>query len=99
MNRQLGPGRNRGRGSGIPATNARPFTDRARKIVPIVGRRSVQKLYETRTTPLHDFYRAFLLTSYRPKKIKPEPDPEIVRRVEERLANIRVSEGSETPKS
>ncbi|KAL2830785.1 hypothetical protein BDW59DRAFT_140833 [Aspergillus cavernicola] len=27
-----------------------------------------------------------------PKKQKPEPDPEIVRRVEERLANIRVSE-------
>ncbi|KAL3439164.1 hypothetical protein BDV09DRAFT_191378 [Aspergillus tetrazonus] len=34
-----------------------------------------------------------------PKKIKPEPDPEIVRRVEERLANIKVSEGGETPKS
>jgi hypothetical protein len=99
MNRQLGPGKNRGRGSGIPVTNARPSTGRARRIAPIVGRRSVQRLYETRTAPLHDFYKPFLLTSYRPKKIKPEPDPEIVKRVEERLANIKVSEAGETPKS
>jgi hypothetical protein len=31
------------------------------------------------------------LLRHRPKRIKPEPDPEILRRVEEKLASINLS--------
>lgn len=64
-----------------------------RTLVRIVVRRSVMKPNEFRTCDTNptpyvawDFQLTFISFLYRPKKVKPETSPEVLRSIEEKLA-------------
>lgn len=77
--------------SGTPATNARVCIDPENDTVPIVVKKGGRRLYEIRTYLVPAESSAYKVASTnddRPKKLKPEFDPEVVRQVEERLAQM-----------
>lgn len=55
-------------------------------------RRSVQKLYEFRRLIPTRMILSCANDIYRPKKVKREPDPEVLRRVEEKIAALNIQE-------